>query len=44
MQTLLIECALRAILIAAVIALVLWIMRIKMASVLHAVWLASSWR
>jgi hypothetical protein len=38
MQTLLIESSLRAILIATVIALVLWTMRIKTASVLHAVW------
>jgi multidrug transporter EmrE-like cation transporter len=38
MQSLLIESAIRATLIAAVIALVLWIMRIKTASVLHAMW------
>ncbi len=38
MQTLLIESAIRATLIAAVIAVVLWAMRIKTASVLHAVW------
>jgi beta-lactamase regulating signal transducer with metallopeptidase domain len=38
MQMLLIECAIRATLIAAVIALVWWIMRIKTASVRHAVW------
>ena len=38
MQTLLLESAIRATLIAAVIALVLLAMRIKTASVLHAVW------
>jgi uncharacterized protein (TIGR03435 family) len=38
MQTLFMECAIRATLIAAVIALVLFAMRIKTASVLHAVW------
>jgi uncharacterized protein (TIGR03435 family) len=38
MQTLLIESSLRAILIATVIALVLFAMRIKAASVRHAVW------
>ena len=38
MQTLLMESAIRATLIAAVIAVVLWAMRIKTASVLHAVW------
>ena len=38
MHTLLIESAVRAILIAAAVALVLFIMRIKTASVLHAVW------
>ena len=38
MQTLLIESAIRATLIAAVIGLVLFAMRIKTASVLHAVW------
>lgn len=38
MQTLLLESAIRATLIAAVIALVLWIMRIKAASARHAVW------
>ena len=38
METLLIESAIRATLIAAVIALVLFAMRIKTASVLHAVW------
>jgi len=38
MPTLLLESAIRATLIAAAVALVLWIMRIKTASVLHAVW------
>ncbi|MBZ5632248.1 MAG: TIGR03435 family protein [Acidobacteriia bacterium] len=38
MQTLLFESAVRATLIATAVALVLWIMRIKTASVLHAVW------
>jgi bla regulator protein blaR1 len=37
-ETLLIESAVRATLIAAAVALVLWAMRIKTASVLHAVW------
>jgi bla regulator protein BlaR1 len=38
MQTLLLESAIRVTLIGAVIALVLWIMRIKAASARHAVW------
>src|SRR5579862_9590636 len=38
MQTLFVESAVRATLIAATVALVLWITRIKTASVLHAVW------
>jgi uncharacterized protein (TIGR03435 family) len=38
MQTFLLECAIRATLIAAVIALILSVMRIKTAPVLHAVW------
>jgi hypothetical protein len=38
MQTIFIQSSIRAILIAATVALVLWIMRIKTASVLHAVW------
>ena len=38
MQTLLFESAVRATLIAAAVALVLFVMRIKTASVLHAVW------
>jgi hypothetical protein len=37
-MTILFESAIRVTLIAAVIALVLWIMRIKTTSVLHAVW------
>lgn len=38
MQTLLVESAIRATLIAAMVAIVLWIMRIKTASARHAVW------